>query len=69
MDSDGPRGPRFGGALDDAARMFCEALDLQLSPETFVQKLGVEIFVAEFGYIKMTDPWDWMGLIYLPTFS
>ena len=43
MDSDGPKGPRFGGALDDAARMFCEALDLQLSPETFVQKLGVEM--------------------------
>ena len=34
------KGPRFGGALDDAARMFCEALDLQLSPENFVQKLG-----------------------------
>ena len=34
------RGPRFGGALDDAARMFCEAFDLQLTPEKFVERLG-----------------------------
>lgn len=32
------RGPRFGGALDDAARMFCDAYEQKLSPEAFVEK-------------------------------
>jgi ATP citrate (pro-S)-lyase len=32
-------GPRFGGALDDAAKMFAEALDSGLSPEQFVDKM------------------------------
>ena len=41
------RGPRFGGALDDAARMFCEAFDLKLTPEKFVERLGF--------------PWDFYG--------
>ena len=36
------RGPRFGGALDDAARMFCEAFDLELTPERFVESLGLQ---------------------------
>ncbi|CAK9090544.1 unnamed protein product, partial [Durusdinium trenchii] len=31
-------GPRFGGALDEAARMFSEALDRNWSPEKFVEK-------------------------------
>eukprot|EP00434_Breviolum_minutum_P003634 symbB.v1.2.003200.t1/scaffold166.1/size289592/2 len=50
-------GPRFGGALDDAARMFCEALDLQLSPETFVQKCKAEkTVIAGIGHrIKSLD--------------
>merc|ERR1719297_24752 len=29
-------GPRFGGALDDAARMFTAAYDEKLSPQQFV---------------------------------
>eukprot|EP00438_Fugacium_kawagutii_P012450 Skav232878 [mRNA] locus=scaffold1432:67828:93143:- [translate_table: standard] len=40
--SGAPSGPRFGGALDDAARMFCDAFDLKLSPEKFVESLGAE---------------------------
>jgi len=31
-------GPRFGGALDDAAQMFAAALDQGLSPEAFVEQ-------------------------------
>jgi len=31
-------GPRFGGALDDAARMFAGALDKAISPEEFVEQ-------------------------------
>merc|ERR1712232_944963 len=31
-------GPRFGGALDDAARMFSEALDKGLKPIDFVEE-------------------------------
>ncbi|CAJ1403459.1 unnamed protein product [Effrenium voratum] len=31
-------GPRFGGALDDAARMFSQALDARLTPAEFVEK-------------------------------
>jgi len=31
-------GPRFGGALDGAARMFSEAYDDHLSPTEFVQR-------------------------------
>jgi len=33
--------------LDDAARMFCEAFDLKLTPEKFVERLGF--------------PWDFHG--------
>merc|ERR1719414_2875516 len=32
-------GPRFGGALDDAARMFTEAVDSGVSPKDFVDKM------------------------------
>merc|ERR1719276_138613 len=32
-------GPRFGGALDDAAKMFAEALDSGISPVDFVNKM------------------------------
>jgi len=32
-------GPRFGGALDDAARMFSDAHDHGLSPRDFVEKM------------------------------
>lgn len=32
-------GPRFGGALDDAAKMFAEAYDSGLSPNAFVEKM------------------------------
>lgn len=32
-------GPRFGGALDDAAKMFAEAHDSGLSPKDFVEKM------------------------------
>jgi len=35
-------GPRFGGALDDAARMFAAALDAGLKPAEFVEKCKVE---------------------------
>jgi len=35
-------GPRFGGALDDAARMFAAALDQGLKPAEFVEKCKVE---------------------------
>eukprot|EP01084_Bolivina_argentea_P013924 26064_1 len=31
-------GPRFGGALDDAARMFTNAYDMKLSPQQFVSE-------------------------------
>ena len=33
--------------MDDAARMFCEAFDLKLTPEKFVERLGF--------------PWDFYG--------
>eukprot|EP01102_Stenamoeba_stenopodia_P004918 TRINITY_DN15421_c0_g1_i1.p1 TRINITY_DN15421_c0_g1~~TRINITY_DN15421_c0_g1_i1.p1 ORF type:complete len:610 (+),score=179.52 TRINITY_DN15421_c0_g1_i1:73-1902(+) len=39
-------GPRFGGAIDDAARYFKKAKDRNLSPEDFVEemkKLGIRI--------------------------
>merc|ERR1712241_477477 len=32
-------GPRFGGALDDAARMFAEAHDSGVSPKDFLEKM------------------------------
>merc|ERR1719325_589584 len=32
-------GPRFGGALDDAARMFAEAHDSGVSPKDFIEKM------------------------------
>merc|ERR1719433_2174780 len=32
-------GPRFGGALDDAARMFAQAVDSGVSPKDFVEKM------------------------------
>merc|ERR1712241_417635 len=32
-------GPRFGGALDDAARMFADAYDSGVSPKDFVEKM------------------------------
>merc|ERR1711902_288938 len=32
-------GPRFGGALDDAAKMFAEAHDSGVSPKDFVEKM------------------------------
>jgi ATP citrate (pro-S)-lyase len=32
-------GPRFGGALDDAAAKFCEAFDKGLSPDEFVETM------------------------------
>mmetsp|Transcript_70293 Transcript_70293/g.147163 ORF Transcript_70293/g.147163 Transcript_70293/m.147163 type:complete len:663 (-) Transcript_70293:138-2126(-) len=32
-------GPRFGGALDDAARMFAHALDSGVSPKDFIDKM------------------------------
>jgi len=32
-------GPRFGGALDDAAKMFAEALDSGISPKDWVEKM------------------------------
>merc|ERR1711972_832996 len=35
-------GPRFGGALDDAAKMFSEAHDSGLSPKDFVEKMKKE---------------------------
>ena len=35
-------GPRFGGALDDAASMFSEAYDNGLGPEDFVDKCRKE---------------------------
>jgi len=35
-------GPRFGGALDDAARMFAAALDSRLKPAEFVERCKVE---------------------------
>ncbi|CAK0825505.1 unnamed protein product, partial [Prorocentrum cordatum] len=35
-------GPRFGGALDDAARMFSEAYDSGISPKDFVDKMKRE---------------------------
>jgi len=50
-------GPRFGGALDDAARMFCEAFDLKLTPEKFVEKCKAEkTVIAGIGHrIKSLD--------------
>jgi len=35
-------GPRFGGALDDAAKMFSEAYDSGISPKDFVDKMKRE---------------------------
>merc|ERR1719203_373536 len=35
-------GPRFGGALDDAARMFAEAHDSGISPKAFIDKCKKE---------------------------
>merc|ERR1711879_771948 len=32
-------GPRFGGALDDAAKMFAEAHDSGVSPKDFIEKM------------------------------
>merc|ERR1711920_111206 len=32
-------GPRFGGALDDAAKMFSEAHDSGISPKEFIEKM------------------------------
>merc|ERR1719450_208196 len=32
-------GPRFGGALDDAAKMFAEAHDSGVSPKDFIKKM------------------------------
>jgi len=32
-------GPRFGGALDDAAKMFAEAHDSGLNPQDFIEKM------------------------------
>jgi len=32
-------GPRFGGALDDAAKMFADALDSGVSPKDFIEKM------------------------------
>merc|ERR1712241_1155772 len=32
-------GPRFGGALDDAAKMFADAVDSGVSPKDFVEKM------------------------------
>jgi len=32
-------GPRFGGALDDAAKMFSQALDSGVSPKDFIEKM------------------------------
>merc|ERR1719355_185953 len=35
-------GPRFGGALDDAAKMFSEAYDSGITPKDFVDKMKRE---------------------------
>ena len=32
-------GPRFGGAIDDAARYFRDACDRQLDPDEFVEEM------------------------------
>merc|ERR1712125_98900 len=32
-------GPRFGGALDDAAKMFSQAHDSGVSPKDFIEKM------------------------------
>merc|ERR1712125_206930 len=33
-------GPRFGGALDDAAKMFSQAVDSGVSPQEFIDKMN-----------------------------
>eukprot|EP01119_Soliformovum_irregulare_P001994 TRINITY_DN1202_c0_g1_i1.p1 TRINITY_DN1202_c0_g1~~TRINITY_DN1202_c0_g1_i1.p1 ORF type:complete len:1077 (+),score=325.89 TRINITY_DN1202_c0_g1_i1:98-3328(+) len=35
-------GPRFGGAIDDAAKQFSEAFDMSLAPKEFVDKMRKE---------------------------
>merc|ERR1711990_733071 len=35
-------GPRFGGALDDAAKMFADAVDSGLAPKDFIAKMKKE---------------------------
>jgi hypothetical protein len=49
-------GPRFGGAIDDAARYFQDARDLNLDPDVFVEEMKRKgIRVPGIGLDAMSD--------------